>query len=51
MNDKMNSSRVSSESDGDVEEIFKETTKQKEVIDARNKVEAGLNKASENLKD
>ena len=51
MHDKMNSSRVSSESDGDVEEIFKETTKQKEVIDARNKVEAGLNKASENLKD
>ena len=51
MHDKINSSYVNSESDGDVEAIFKETKNQKEVIDARNKVEAGLNKASDNLKD
>ena len=51
MHDKINSSYVNSESDGDVEAIPKETKNQKEVIDARNKVEAGLNKASDNLKD
>ena len=51
MNDQIDASYINSESDEDQFERFKESKNQKEVIDARNKVEAGINQASNNLKD